>query len=80
MKHAETQTKMSFEPIECQTDITIDDMYKTEQFIDNTIAEITDLKNVLDTELSQKYLENDNEKTKFYTGLPTFSILMGVLP
>ena len=77
--HVETQTEMSFEHVECQTDITIDDMYKTEQFIDNTIVEITDLKkNVLDTELSQKCFENDNEKTKFYTGLPTFSILMGV--
>ena len=79
LKHVETQIEMSFEAVECQTDITIDNMYKTEQFIDNTIVEITDLKkNVLDTEPSQKCLENDKKKTKFYTGLPTFSILMGV--
>ena len=79
LKHVETQTELSFEHVECQTDITIDDMYKTEQSIDNTIIEITDLKkNVLDSELSQKCFQNDNEKTKFYTGLPSFSILMGV--
>ncbi len=53
MKYVETQTELSVENVECQTDVTIDDMYKTEQFIGNTTVEITELKkNVLDTELS----------------------------
>lgn len=79
VKHAECQTDVSVNHAESQTDLSVEDIYKTEQFINDATFEISALKKeLLDAKLSLKAFENDNEKTKFYTGLPTFAILMSV--
>ncbi|XP_077993128.1 uncharacterized protein LOC144447095 [Glandiceps talaboti] len=72
--------------VECQTDITMNDMLQME--IDATTlkedakksnVELYELRQkVLDVEFNQLSFETSDEKTRFYTGLPNFTILLAV--
>ncbi|XP_070547278.1 uncharacterized protein [Ptychodera flava] len=70
----------------CQTDITMDDLATMEtklsalsDDLQRTNAELYDVrKKALDSNLTFDAFQSDDDKTKFYSGLPSFVILMSV--
>jgi len=80
---AETPTKCN---VQCQTDLSSQDISNIESYINTATAEIVDLKKIiidfekkaLDPILSEKSFKNNDAKTKFYTGLPNFAIMLAV--
>lgn len=60
----------------CQTELTMDDIEKMEDVLRQNTAELVDLRSkALDTQFSQEAFEKNEDKTKFYTGLPNFLVL-----
>jgi len=60
----------------CQTDLTLEDIAGMQEGIQTLSYELRS--KVLDTGLSQQSFNVNEEKTKFYTGLPNFLVLMQV--
>lgn len=57
----------------------MDDIERMEDVLKQTTTELGDLRNkALDTQLSQESFQKNEDKTKFYTGLPNFLVLMQV--
>ena len=63
-----------------QTDVTSMMINAMQKEVQERTSEIQNLKEkIKDLEISEKSFEQNNEKVKFYTGLPTLSILMVLL-
>ncbi|KAJ4924776.1 hypothetical protein JOQ06_003727 [Pogonophryne albipinna] len=63
----------------CQTDLTMEDIERMEDVLRQNTTELGDLRTkALDTKFNQESFENHEEKTKFYTGLPNFLVLLQV--
>ncbi|KAM4527725.1 uncharacterized protein PAE49_024445 [Odontesthes bonariensis] len=63
----------------CQTDLTMDDLEKMEEVLRENLVELGDLRSkALDSKFTQESFENNEEKTRFYTGLPNFLVLMQI--
>ncbi|KAI4820618.1 hypothetical protein KUCAC02_028590, partial [Chaenocephalus aceratus] len=63
----------------CQTDLTMEDIERMEDVLRQNTTELGDLRTkALDTKFNQESFENNEEKTKFYTGLPNFLVLLQV--
>ncbi|CAB4045800.1 Hypothetical predicted protein [Paramuricea clavata] len=60
----------------CQTELTVKNMKDLEDAATSILAATK--KQLCSTQLNEDAFLNDNEKTKFYTGLPNFTILMHV--
>ncbi|XP_022806305.1 uncharacterized protein LOC111343402 [Stylophora pistillata] len=79
----ELSTKLN---AQCQTDLSSQDISNMEDYIITTTGEIVDLKKnvieletkVLQSALTKESFTNNDAKTKFYTGLPNFAIMMAV--
>jgi len=57
----------------------MDDIERMEDVLKQTTTELGDLRHkALDTQLSQESFQKNEDKTKFYTGLPNFLVLMQV--
>lgn len=57
----------------------MEDLVRMEDALNHYTSELSDLrKKALDTEFSPETFENNEEKAKFYTGLPNFLVLMQV--
>jgi hypothetical protein len=55
----------------------MDDLDKMEDAMNQASAELSDLRiKALDTQFTQEAFQNNQDKTKFYTGLPNFLVLM----
>jgi len=66
--------------IACQTHLTVDYIEAMEEDVNNLNSEIYNLRaKALDTKLSKESFQDKDDKTKFYTGLPNFLLLMQVL-
>ncbi len=64
---------------ECQTDLTMDDIERMEDVLKHTTTELSDLRTkALDSQFSQESFQRNKDLTKFYTGLPSFLVLMQV--
>ena len=60
----------------CQTDLTMDDIERIEDTLKETTVELSELRSkALDTEFSQEAFQKNEEKAKFYTGLPNSLVL-----
>ncbi|CAL9689341.1 unnamed protein product [Knipowitschia caucasica] len=65
--------------VACQTDLTGEDIVSMEQELNKLNCEHYELQSkALDTAISKESFEKSNDKTKFYTGLPNFLVLMQV--
>nr|XP_033938417.1 uncharacterized protein LOC117446358 [Pseudochaenichthys georgianus] len=63
----------------CQTDLTMEDIERMEDVLRQNTTELGDLRTkALDTKFNQESFEKNEEKTKFYTGLPNFLVLLQV--
>lgn len=63
----------------CQTELTMDDIEKMEDVLRQNTTELGDLRTkVLDAQFNQESFEKNEDKTKFYTGLPNFLVLMQI--
>ncbi|KAJ4929157.1 hypothetical protein JOQ06_004776 [Pogonophryne albipinna] len=63
----------------CQIDLTMEDIERMEDVLRQNTTELGDLRTkALDTKFNQESFENNEEKTKFYTGLPNFLVLLQV--
>ncbi|XP_026012899.1 uncharacterized protein LOC113015174 [Astatotilapia calliptera] len=63
----------------CQTELTMDDIEKMDDVLRQNTAELVDLRSkALDTQFSQEAFEKNEDKTKFYTGLPNFLVLIQI--
>uniref|UniRef100_A0A8C2JN52 DDE Tnp4 domain-containing protein n=1 Tax=Cyprinus carpio TaxID=7962 RepID=A0A8C2JN52_CYPCA len=63
----------------CQTELTMDDIEKMEDVLRQNTTELGDLRTkALDTQFNQESFEKNEDKTKFYTGLPNFLVLMQI--
>uniref|UniRef100_A0A1A8LX43 THAP-type domain-containing protein n=3 Tax=Nothobranchius pienaari TaxID=704102 RepID=A0A1A8LX43_9TELE len=63
---------------ECQTDLTMVDLTRLEDAVKDYTSDICGLREKLqNTKFTQETFQ-DNEKTKFYTGLPNFLVLMQI--
>ncbi|KAI4802152.1 hypothetical protein KUCAC02_020006 [Chaenocephalus aceratus] len=61
----------------CQTDLTMEDIERMEDVLRQNTTELGDLRTkALDTKFNQESFEKNEEKTKFYTGLPNFLVLL----
>ncbi|KAJ4937070.1 hypothetical protein JOQ06_001654 [Pogonophryne albipinna] len=61
----------------CQTDLTMEDIERMEDVLRQNTTELGDLRTkALDTKFNQESFENNEEKTKFYTGLPNFLVFL----
>ena len=64
----------------CQTDLTMIQIYEMEQCISNMTCELSQLKkDVIEANLSEESFKENEEKIKFYTGIPNFIILQQIL-
>ncbi|XP_046847361.1 uncharacterized protein LOC124440976 isoform X2 [Xenia sp. Carnegie-2017] len=76
INHAECQTERQVQYVECQTDLTVNYLKSMEEDIKRCNEEICTLKEkALEALISRRSFEKDNDKTKFYTGLPNFLVL-----
>ncbi|KAI4826740.1 hypothetical protein KUCAC02_030173 [Chaenocephalus aceratus] len=63
----------------CQTDLTMEDIERMEDVLRQNTTELGDLRTkAVDTKFNQESFEKNEEKTKFYTGLPNFLGLLQV--
>ncbi|KAK0151912.1 hypothetical protein N1851_006716 [Merluccius polli] len=63
----------------CPTELTMDDIEKMEDVLRQNTTELGDLRTkALDTQFNQESFEKNEEKTKFYTGLPNFLVLIQI--
>ncbi|XP_063056368.1 uncharacterized protein LOC134450456 [Engraulis encrasicolus] len=60
----------------CQMDLTMDVLEKMEVVIRENLVELGE--KVLDCKFTPQSFENNDEKTRFYTGLPNFLVLMQI--
>ena len=71
------QTEWPSADKECQTDLSMAQIYPPEECNVSLFTELSKVKNKLLTFcLSQRGFEGNDEKTQFYTAIPTFSMLM----
>ena len=71
------QTEWPTADKECQTDLSMAQIYQLEECYRSLFTELSELKNkLLTSDLFQSGFQGNNEKTQFYTGIPTFSMLM----
>lgn len=74
-----TQTDMKTKSQLCQTDLTMELMEKQDNYVHYLTDELTKLKQqVLDTQLNENSFRGNDEKTKFYTGISNFLLLINV--
>ena len=60
----------------CQTDLNMDTMKRQENYMQVVTEELMLAKSqLLASKFSKESFENNNELTKFYTGVPTFQML-----
>ncbi|KAK0139962.1 hypothetical protein N1851_023125 [Merluccius polli] len=70
---------LNYQDAGCQTELTMDDIEKMEDVLRQNTTELGDLRTkALDTQFNQKSFEKNEEKTKFYTGLPNFLVLIQI--
>ncbi|KAK7922721.1 hypothetical protein WMY93_009623 [Mugilogobius chulae] len=68
-----------FKDAECQTDLSMLDLTRLEETLNDNTSEMYNLrKKVSDIELTPETFNGNDEKTKFYTGLPSFFVLMHI--
>ncbi|XP_013880836.1 uncharacterized protein LOC106529864 [Austrofundulus limnaeus] len=61
----------------CQTGLTVEDIDKMEDVLRQNTTELTNLRTkALDTQFNRESFENDDNKAKFYTGLPNSLVLL----
>ena len=64
---------------ECQTTFTMEDMEKEAYFMRNCITELNQLKmELLNVQISEQAFRENDDKTKFYTGIANFVLLTHV--
>ena len=64
---------------ECQTTLTTEDMEKEAYFMRNCITELNQLKmELLNVQISEQAFRENDDKTKFYTGIANFVLLTHV--
>ena len=65
--------------VECQTVLTSEDLVKQNLYLRDTISLQEELNAKLrSVQINEAAFANNEEKTKFYTGLPNFAILFNV--
>ena len=63
--------------VQCQTDLTCEDIGMMQDEINRLTSENVSLKKrIAEHEISQETFKDDDDKVKFYTGLPSFAFLM----
>ena len=73
------QSNVTTSDAQCQTSHTVEDMEKEARFIRNCTTELDELKKqLLNIEISRQAFSENDEKTKFYTGIPNFVLLIHV--
>ncbi|XP_035998273.1 uncharacterized protein LOC118564392 [Fundulus heteroclitus] len=74
-----TLNDLAYADAGCQTELTMDDIEKMEDVLGQITTELGDLRTkALDTQFNQESFEKNEDKTKFYTGLPNFLVLMQI--
>ncbi|XP_057711357.1 uncharacterized protein LOC130928650 [Corythoichthys intestinalis] len=74
-----TLNNLGYADAGCQTELTMDDIKKMEDVLAQNTTELSDLRTkALDTQFNQESFEKNEEKTKFYTGLPNFLVLIQI--
>ena len=77
-KSSQTQS-IPTEADECQTELTAEDLRKQSTDLENATIKANELKQQLHAvHLTEESFSGNDEKTKFYTGLPTFTVLKHV--
>ena len=67
------QTERSSADKECQTDLSMAQIYQLEECNRSFFTELSELKNrLLTSDLSQSGVKGNDQKVQFYTGTPTF--------
>ncbi|XP_073724570.1 uncharacterized protein [Misgurnus anguillicaudatus] len=75
----ETLNEQGYVDARCQTDLTMDDIEKMEDVLRQNTTDLGDLRTkALDAQFNQESFEKNEEKTKFYTGLPNFLVLFSI--
>lgn len=78
-KVCQAQVEVNVTETECQTTLTMVDLYNQELFMRTTATELQNLKEkILDADMTIEGFKDSDEKTKFYTGVPSFQLLMHV--
>lgn len=73
------QSNVTTSDAQCQTSLTVEDMEREACFIRNSTTELNELKKqLLNIEISRQAFSENDEKTKFYTGIPNFVLLTHV--
>ena len=64
---------------ESQTTLTMEDMEKEARFMQNCTLELNQFKvQLLNVQISEQAFRENNDKTKFYTGISNFALLTHV--
>ncbi|XP_055004626.1 uncharacterized protein LOC129407470 isoform X2 [Boleophthalmus pectinirostris] len=70
---------LNYQDAGCQTNLIMDDLEKMEDVLRQNTVELGDLRSkAVDTQFSQESFKENEDKTKFYTGLPNFLVLMQI--
>lgn len=71
------QSSVTTSDAECQTSLTMEDMEKEACFRRTCVTELNELKiQLLNVQISEQSFSENDEKTKFYTGIPIFFFLL----
>ena len=66
--------------VSCQTELTGLQIFQMEQCNRDMTCELLDLKKkLLEADLTEASFQGNEEKTKFYTGLPSFLVLQQII-